>query len=236
MYSTLSILIPAYNEQTTIFHIMEKIEAVVLPYGMGKELIVVDDASYDNTSQEVERFRSVYPDTPLRYVRHEKNSGKGRAIRTAIGCATGDVMIVQDADLEYNPTDMVSLLQYMVEQDAKVVYGSRFLNKRNSHSYMSFYWGGRIVSAITNCLYGQHLTDEPTCYKMFDASLLKSIPLTCEGFEFCPEVTAKIAKLGYVIPEIPIEYSPRSIEEGKKISWRDGLHAIYTLVKYRFKK
>lgn len=235
MYNTLSILIPAYNEEATIFQILEKIQGVVLPNGMAKEIIVVDDASQDNTKGEVEQFRQKYPETSLVYSCHEQNHGKGYAIRTAIGLATGDVMVVQDADLEYDPADYIPLLDYMHEHDSKVVYGSRFLNKQNSHSYMTFYWGGRTVSAITNLLYGQHLTDEPTCYKMFDSSLLKSIHLVCEGFEFCPEVTAKVAKLGYKIPEIPIKYYPRSIDEGKKISWKDGLEAIFTLIKYRFK-
>lgn len=235
MYKTLSILIPAYNEQATIFQILEKIHAVVMPFGMDKELIVVDDASQDNTKGEVEAFRQKYPDVALQYTCHDKNHGKGYAIRTAISRATGDVMVVQDADLEYDPADFIPLLEYMQEHGVKVVYGSRFLNKHNSHSYKTFYWGGRTVSAITNLLYGQQLTDEPTCYKMFDASLLKNIQLECEGFEFCPEVTAKVAKLGYKIPEIPIQYYPRSIDEGKKISWTDGLEAIFTLIKYRFK-
>ncbi len=234
MYKTLSILIPAYNEESTIFRILEKVEEVSLPLGIKKEYIVVDDASADGTKEEVERFRNTYPNADLKYVRHELNKGKGFAIRTAISKATGDVMVVQDADLEYDPADFIPLLEYISEHDSKVIYGSRFLNKHNSHSYMSFYWGGRTVSAITNLLYGQHLTDEPTCYKMFDAELLRNIPLECERFEFCPEVTAKVAKLGYKIPEIPIKYYPRSIDEGKKISWKDGVEAILTLIKYRF--
>lgn len=234
MYKTLSILIPAYNEEATIFQILEKVEEVILPYGMGKEYIVVDDASADKTRQEVDRFHSTFPNVNLKYIRHEQNKGKGYAIRTAISNATGDVMVVQDADLEYDPADFIPLLEQMTERNSKVMYGSRFLNKHNSHSYMTFYWGGRTVSAITNILYGQHLTDEPTCYKMFDAELLRSVTLKCERFEFCPEVTAKVAKLGYKIPEIPIKYYPRSIDEGKKISWKDGIEAIFTLIKYRF--
>lgn len=118
--------------------------------------------------------------------------------------------------------------------EGKVVYGSRFLNRSNKHSYFSFYIGGRFVSFVTNLLYGQHLTDEPTCYKFFDTAFLKSIPLRCEGFEFCPEVTAKVCKRGIKIHEIPIHYYPRSIAEGKKINWKDGLEAIWTLIKYRF--
>lgn len=122
----------------------------------------------------------------------------------------------------------------MVKHDGKVVYGSRFLNRENKHSYFSFYIGGRFVSFVTNLLYGQHLTDEPTCYKFFDTAFLKSIPLQCKGFEFCPEVTAKVCKRGIKIHEIPIHYHPRSIAEGKKINWKDGLKAIWTLIKYRF--
>ncbi len=156
-------------------------------------------------------------------------------MRTGIALATGDWIIIQDADLEYDPEDYNPLLQWVIENNAKVVYGSRFLKPSNKHSYLRFYLGGRLVTFVTNLLYGQHLTDEPTCYKFFDAQFLKSIPLKCQGFEFCPEVTAKVCKKGIKIHEIPINYYPRSIAEGKKINWKDGLEAIWTLLKYRFK-
>lgn len=232
----LSIIIPSYNEGATICKILEKILQVELPGNTEKEIVVVDDGSRDGTQQAVEEFARSHPRMPVRYVRHEKNRGKGMAIRTGIGYITGDYVIIQDADLEYDPQDYRLLLPHLLSGRHRVVYGSRFLNKRNRHSYQTFYWGGRLVSFVTNLLYGQHLTDEPTCYKMFETSLLKSIELRCTGFEFCPEVTAKVAKLGHRIKEIPINYYPRSVEEGKKIKWTDGLEAINTLVKYRFKK
>ena len=134
------------------------------------------------------------------------------------------------------PADIVRMMQRITADNLEVLYGSRFLNKSNKHSYRSFYWGGRLVSLATNILYCQKLTDEPTCYKLFSTSLLKSIKLNCTGFEFCPEVTAKVAKRGYKIKEIPISYKPRTISEGKKISWKDGVEALWVLLRYRFNK
>jgi len=232
----LSIIVPAYNEASTIFSLFSKILRVRLPYSIGKEIIVVDDCSTDNTRSEIDRFKQYCPELRIKYLRHEENKGKGAAIRTAMSHVTGDVLIIQDADLEYEPEDYNLLLSYFMEHKSEVVYGSRFLNKENAHSYVSFYWGGRVVSMVTNLLYGQNLTDEPTCYKMISSDLMKRINLECEKFEFCPEVTAKISKLGYKIPEVPIHYYPRTIKEGKKINWKDGVEAIYVLIKYRLKK
>lgn len=222
----LSVLIPAYNEINNIEKILNKIGEIDIP----KEIIVVDDGSNDGTRELLSHLKN---DT-LKVIFHEKNQGKGGAIRTAIRHATGDVIIIQDADLEYDPNDYYKLIPIVASGKEKVVYGSRFLNKQNKHSYFSFFLGGQVVTWITNILYFQTLTDEPTCYKVFDANLLKSIKLNCTGFEFCPEVTAKVAKLGYKIPEIPINYFPRSISEGKKINWKDGIEAIWVLLKYRF--
>jgi glycosyltransferase involved in cell wall biosynthesis len=222
----LSVLIPAYNEVHNIQNILNKIGEVNIP----KEIIVVDDGSTDGTRELLNTLKS---DT-IKVIFHEKNQGKGGAIRTAIAHSKGDIILIQDADLEYDPQDYYKLIPVIESGKEKVVYGSRFLNKQNKHSYFSFFLGGQVVTWITNILYFQTLTDEPTCYKVFDAKLLKSIKLNCTGFEFCPEVTAKIAKLGYKIPEVPISYYPRSISEGKKINWKDGVEAIWVLFKYRF--
>jgi glycosyltransferase involved in cell wall biosynthesis len=222
----LSVLIPAYNEVHNIQNILNKIGEVNIP----KEIIVVDDGSTDGTRELLNTLKS---DT-IKVIFHEKNQGKGGAIKTAIAHSKGDIILIQDADLEYDPQDYYKLIPVIESGKEKVVYGSRFLNKQNKHSYFSFFLGGQVVTWITNILYFQTLTDEPTCYKVFDAKLLKSIKLNCTGFEFCPEVTAKIAKLGYKIPEVPISYYPRSISEGKKINWKDGVEAIWVLFKYRF--
>lgn len=158
------------------------------------------------------------------------------AVRTGIRAVTGDYIVMQDADLELDPNDFKKMLPFLLSGKYHVVYGSRFLAEENSHTYFSYQLGGKFLSVMTNILYRQHITDEPTCYKMFTADLLKSIPLDCEGFEFCPEVTAKVSRLGYKIKEVPIRYYPRSIEEGKKLRLSDGLKAIGTLLKYRFWK
>ena len=233
---TLSILIPAYNEQATIGLLLEKVAQLSLPADIARELVVVNDASTDGTAAVVRQFQAAHPGVPLKYLEHPRNRGKGAAVRTAIDAATGDILVIQDADLEYDPNDFNLMLPHILSGECQVVYGSRFLNKRNRHSYQSFYLGGRFLSLCANLLYRQHLTDEPTCYKMFTAPLLKSMKLDCTGFEFCPEVTAKAARAGHRIKEVAINYYPRSIKEGKKIKWHDGIRAIWTLIRYRFHK
>jgi glycosyltransferase involved in cell wall biosynthesis len=231
---TLSIIIPAYNEEKTIIPLLQKVIDVKLINDIRKEIVIVNDCSQDKTEQLVTGYIHSCAGNNIILVNQEKNQGKGAAIRKGLSTITGDYVIIQDADMEYEPEDYNILLEVFLKENLKVLYGSRFLNPKNRHSYQSFYWGGRLVTWFTNLLYAQHLTDEPTCYKFFETTFLKSIPLQCNGFEFCPEVTAKVAKSGIKIREVAINYYPRSIEEGKKIKWTDGLEALWTLLKYRF--
>ena len=233
---TLSIIIPAYNEEKTIAELLQRVLDADLGEGIDRELIVVNDCSTDSTGRIVQSFIAAHPQAPITYLVHDRNQGKGMAVRTGIQAVTGDYVVMQDADLELDPNDFARMLPHLLSGQYRVVYGSRFLAEENSHTYFSYQLGGKFLSVMTNLLYDQHITDEPTCYKMFDAGLLKSIPLDCKGFEFCPEVTAKVSRLGYKIKEVPIRYYPRSIEEGKKLRLRDGLKAIGTLLKYRFWK
>lgn len=233
MYKKLSILIPIYNEKETIQPLLEKIRNVSLEsVGLKKEIIIVDDSSTDGTKDVL----AAITDNNIEIYYHSKNSGKGTAIRTALQHATGDIVIIQDADLEYDPMDYIKLIRPIVLEETSVVYGSRILKKSNQrHSGLSFYLGGLFITLFTNLLYHMRLTDEPTCYKVFKTDIIKGLNLTCKRFEFCPEVTAKIAKKGIKIHEVPISYYPRSKTKGKKIRWRDGLYAIWVLLKYRFK-
>jgi len=222
----LSTIIPVYNEKDTILKILEKIEAVVLPFE--REIIIVDDGSTDGTKKIVESLKDKY-----KVILHEENQGKGSAIRTGIREATGDIILIQDADLEYDPQDYPSLIEPISNGRESVVYGSRNL-KKNKKSTLIFYLGGKFLSWLSNLLYKTKITDEATCYKVFKADVLKSIPLECKKFEFCPEVTAKVALAGYQIHEVPISYYPRLKQQGKKISWGDGWEASLTLIKYRW--
>jgi len=230
----LSILIPVFNEEHTLLPLLQKVNALFSANGVRAELIIVDDHSTDTSSLIITEFAEKQALIPVKTLRHDKNRGKGFAIRSGLVEASGVYTIIQDADLEYDPADIVRLLDYALTNNTSVVYGSRILNRTNPYSYRSFYLGGRFVTFVTNCLYGLKISDEPTCYKLFKTSLIRSIPLTCTGFEFCPEVTAKVAKMGYTIPEMAISYYPRSKDEGKKIVWFDGVKAIWVLFKYRF--
>lgn len=256
---SLAVLIPVYNEERTVGELLDRVMRVPVV----DEIIIVDDASRDATVDRILPYLDAavelanrspgagtgpepgYPASgveassrgltgrpPVRLLRHERNRGKGAAIRTGLAAVTADLVVIQDGDLEYDPGDFVPMLD-LHRAGHKVVYGSRILGK-NQFSYMRFYLGGRLLSIMSNLLYGLRISDEPTCYKMFPTALLRAMDLECERFEFCPEVTAKAARMGYAIAECPIHYNPRSLEEGKKIGFRDGLEAIATLLRYRF--
>jgi glycosyltransferase involved in cell wall biosynthesis len=218
-------LIPCFNERSTILEIVRRVKAIPLDV----EIIIVDDGSTDGTRALLGNLE----DDHCKVLLHDRNRGKGMAIRTALPAATGELVVVQDADLEYDPQDLLRLVQVFRETNATVVYGSRNL-RGNARSYHSFYWGGRVLSWLTTLLYFCRITDEPTCYKMFRTDLLKSLDLKCEGFEFCPEVTAKVLRRGHRVVEVPISYSPRNFSEGKKIRWIDGFQAIRVLIGNRF--
>jgi dolichol-phosphate mannosyltransferase len=225
----LSIVIPAYNEEKTLLKVLEKVKKVDLG-SIEKEIIIVDDASKDNTAEIIRKLPK-----SIKRAFHAKNQGKGAAVRDGIEKATGDIVIIQDADLEYDPEDYKKVIKPIVDGKAEVVYGSRALNKNNRYSYVSFMLGGKLVTFMTNLLFFSRLTDEPTCYKTFKASVIKKIKIEHNRFEWEPEVTAKILKKGIKILEVPISYIPRTKKQGKKINWKDGILAIWTLFKYRFK-
>ena len=223
----LSVIIPCYNERTTIEAIIGRVYAV----GLAHEVIVVDDGSTDGTR---EILRAMPPLDGLKIVYHERNQGKGAAVRTGFQHASGDILLIQDADLEYDPREYPALLKPIEEGVAKVVYGSRFLGGPRR---TMFFWNmvaNRVLTLVTNILYDSILSDMETCYKVFLAEVVRSIPLRARGFEFEPEITAKVLKRGYRIYEVPISYAGREWEEGKKIKWVDGPIALWTLIKYRF--
>lgn len=222
----LSVIIPIYNEKATIRTLLDRIGRIRLP--VEREIVIVDDGSTDSTRDLLRTLQS--PEITLCF--HNENQGKGAAVRTGLRVASGDIVLIQDGDLEYDPADYPILIQPIIDKRARVVYGSRILGG-NKVSYLRFYWGGRFLSFLANLIYGIRITDESTCYKVFDTALLKGLELRCKGFEFCPEVTAKVSRLGEPIIELPISYAPRSIEEGKKIRWTDGLIAVWTLFRYR---
>jgi glycosyltransferase involved in cell wall biosynthesis len=239
----LSVIIPVYNEIGTISEILRRVWAVELsvPAGYGsedgtvdfeREIVIVDDGSADGT-REYLRTLDGELDTIV-IVFHERNQGKGAAVRTGLQHASGDIMMVQDADLEYDPRDYPKLLQPIVEGRSQVVYGSRF---RGGPTKAMFFWhmiGNRFLTLVTNLLYDTILTDMETCYKVFTREVASHLDLRAPGWGFDPEITAQILKRGYRIYEVPISYTGREFEEGKKISWRDGLTVLWTLLKYRF--
>ena len=221
----LSVIVPVYNERETIAEALRRIKAAP----GDKEIIVVDDASTDGTRE------LLMADAEIRLLSHPKNQGKGAAIRTALAAVSGDVVIIQDADLEYDPADYPLLVDPIRRGEARVVYGSRFRRglpaMRWSHLLCN-----RLLALAANLLYGAGITDEATCYKAFDAVLLRELPLACRRFEFCPEVTAKVRRRGILILEVPIHYTARTFDAGKKIRAWDAVEAFWTLLRYRFWK
>ena len=231
----LSIIIPVFNEEQTIDRLLHKVVEARLPKNINKEIIVVDDGSEDNSKFKIQnsKFKT------MKKVFHEKNLGKGAAIKSGLKVATGDYIIIQDADLEYDPVYYTKLLEPVIKENASVVYGTRLKN------YPLRFWGkhktvlpshliaNRFLSLLTNLLYGAKLTDMETGYKLFKREILQKISLESKRFEFEPEITTKILRLKIPIVEIPIKVTPRSYKEGKKIGWLDGIMALWTLIKYR---
>jgi glycosyltransferase involved in cell wall biosynthesis len=222
----LSVIMPVFNEEATIEEILKQVRAVEL----ADEIIIVDDGSTDRT-RELLKAQESQPGTIVIY--HDRNQGKGAAVRTGFDRATGDILLIQDADLEYDPRDYPMLIRPIVEGRVKVVYGSRFLGPRKAMMFWHML-ANKWLTLLTNILYNAILSDMETCYKAFRADVIKGIPLRSRGFEFEPEVTAKVLKRGHRIFEVPISYYGREYSEGKKITWREGPKAIWTLIKYRF--
>ncbi|MBQ4078520.1 glycosyltransferase family 2 protein [bacterium] len=224
-----SIIIPVFNEKDTLRLLLEKVEQANFS-GLEKEIIMVDDCSNDGTTEILKELSQKY-----KVFFHEKNQGKGAAIRTAVKEATGDFVVIQDADLEYLPDDYDKLLPLLINNEADVVYGSRFKNEENSKNFiLKNKIANKFLTLLTNVLYGAEITDMETCYKAFKREFIQAITIKSNRFDFEPEITAKIMKKKARLKEVPISYFGRGHDEGKKINWKDGVHAILTLIKFRF--
>lgn len=239
----LSVLIPVYNEEKTLKQILEKVDQVKLPKNIRKELVIVNDGSTDNTKRILRSLlknNSVLKGTTSIVFHHDTNKGKGAAIKTALSLANGDYLIVQDADLEYDPQDFIKLLNPVITKKAKVVFGTRLKNLPlrlwgNDKTVLPSHWiANKVLTKMTNLLYGSAISDMETCYKLFSAEVFQGIDLKAKRFDFEPEITAKILRKGYPIHEVEIKTTPRTHKEGKKIKWQDGFAAVWALVKYRF--
>ncbi|HTU36494.1 MAG TPA: glycosyltransferase family 2 protein [Acidimicrobiales bacterium] len=228
-YETLTVIVPVFNERTTVAEVIRRMRAVELPLVL--QVVVVDDGSSDGS----DKVLSALQDSTVKVIRHDGNQGKGAAIRTGLGETRGDLVLIQDADLEYDPNDWPKLLDPILRGKARVVYGSRFTGERKN--MFPLHWvGNRFLSLVTNLLYSSTLSDMETCYKLFDAQVLEGISIVSNRFDFEPEITAKVLRRGFRIYEVPISYAGREPHEGKKITWRDGFGALKALVKFRFTK
>ena len=234
--SILSIVIPAYNEGRTIHLILDRVKAVSLHNNITKEVIIVNDCSKDNTEEAIQAYMGNNPDLNIQYFKHEVNQGKGAALHTGIQKATGDFVIIQDADLEYDPNEYNILLQPILDGFADVVYGSRFMGG-NPHRIL-FFWhsiGNKMLTFLSNMFTNLNLTDMETCYKLFRREIIQGLQLKEKRFGFEPEVTAKVSRIPKIrIYEVGISYYGRTYEEGKKIGWKDGFRAIWCILKYNF--
>jgi glycosyltransferase involved in cell wall biosynthesis len=226
-YRTLTVIVPVFNERTTVAEIIRRIRAVDIPLVV--DVIAIDDGSSDGT----DKVLAALEDSTVRVLTHPVNQGKGAAIRSGLAIARGDLVLIQDADLEYDPEDWPRLLSPILRGKARVVYGSRFTGERRN--MMPLHWiGNRFLSLVTNVLYSSTLSDMETCYKLFDREVIEGIVVQSDRFDFEPEITAKVLRRGFRIYEVPISYAGRETTEGKKITWRDGFGALKALVKFRF--
>lgn len=244
---TLSIVIPVFNEEKLVSMLLEKVIGMDPGAGIDKEIIIVDDGSGDGTLGAIQSFLESNPEVGIRLLIHEKNRGKGAAVRTGFAAARGDILIVQDADLEYDPEEIPQVTAPIVSGRAMAVYGSRILREKelgrsgvcglitgkHPHSYVLAYLGGVAITRFINLLTGARLTDEPTCYKCFHRSALDEIEIENDDFAWEPEVTMKLLRRGVEIEEVPVSYHPRNNDDGKKINWRDGIKALWTVWMYR---
>lgn len=219
---------PLYNEEKTVAEIIRKI----LGLKIDLQLIIVNNGSTDTTGNIIKEYKN---DARVTLIYKERNIGKGDAIKTGLEYAVGQYTVIQDGDLEYDPSDLEKMMAIAESTGALAVFGSRRLNPNSGISYNRYLWGGELLTRIANLLYGVGISDESTCYKLIRTDILKGMNLECRRFEFCPEVVAKLGRNKIKIIEIPISYRPRKFDEGKKIRWHDGLEAIWTLIKYRFK-
>ncbi len=226
----LSIVIPVYNEQNLLPVILARIEAVALPGNLQREIVIVDDCSKDGTADLLRKMQAERPDWNINF--HEQNQGKGAALRTGFAKATGDIILVQDADLEYDPAEYPELLKPILDGRAEVVFGSRFLGHTHRVLYYWHYLGNLLLTTWSNMFSNLNLTDMECCYKVFKAELLNQVTVQENRFGFEPEITAKMARLRARIYEVPVSYAGRTYEEGKKINWKDGFSAIRCILKY----